>query len=113
MKAATKKTGRLWYPTGPGWVKVDITDVGANCTITDSIWIDWVDLSNGCGPAGQIWFYEMCVNQATTCVQGYGAMLNAVLGGATFGPCGNKNESVSYDHTDGLGVNLFPNPKQW
>ena len=37
-------------------------------------------------------------------------MLNAVLGGATFGPCGNKNESVSYDHTDGLGVNLFPNP---
>ena len=109
VKAANKKTCKLWYPTGPGWMKVTITDVGANCSVMDSVWIDWVDLSGPCAPPGQIWYYEMCVNQVTTCVHTYSAMVSAVLGGATFGPCGNKNQSATIAGTD-FGMSLFPNP---
>ena len=109
VKSSFKQIARLWYPTGPTWMICEITDQGEGCTIKDSIYIDWFDLH--CGPAGQIWFYEMCDDGVTVCVHTSFAMRAAVLNGATFGPCALEKNDNLIGH-DPLVLSVFPNPAQ-
>ena len=112
IKNNTQKKARLWYPTGPQWVKVEITDVGSNCTIEDSVYIDWVDYT--CNQPS-IWYYELCntVTGVSTCVQGAGNMVDSLLtGNYMLGPCGvpKRGSEVSNTVSTDLMFNAFPNP---
>ncbi len=110
MKGVTNKKGRLYYPTGPTWMYVEITDQGAGCTIKDSIWIDWTDVFT-CNPQGQLWFYVLCnsVNNTTVCVPKTRNMRDSLkTGNYYFGTClvpkMSNTESVT------MNVSVFPNP---
>jgi hypothetical protein len=102
----------MWYPTGPQWVKVAITDVGAGCTVEDSVYIDWVDFT--CNQP-YIWYYQLCntVTGVSSCVQGTWNMRNLInTGDYVFGPCGApaKTQWSATDGSTDLGVTVFPNP---
>jgi hypothetical protein len=106
IKNNTSQKARLWYPTGPTWIVVEITDAN-QCMIKDSVFVNWVDYT-----CGGIWDYELCdINTATTtCVQGTVAMRNLVCtGNYTFGPCVPKN-GASINTPTKLEVSVFPNP---
>ncbi len=108
MKGVSNMKGRLWYPTGPTWVKVAITDLVAGCTIEDSVYIDWVDFT--CNQP-DIWFYEMCntVTNSTVCIASTRNMKDSVkTGNYMFGPC--VTPKISAIAQSELGVNIFPNP---
>ena len=60
IKGSSSSKARLWYPTGPTWVKVAITDEGAGCTTEDSVYINWIDFT--CNQP-QIWYYQLCNTQ--------------------------------------------------
>ena len=111
IKNDTKQRARLWYPTGSQWIKVAITDVGASCTIEDSVFINWIDYT--CNQP-YIWYYKLCntVTGVSSCVQGTWNMRNLVnTGNYSFGPC--VIPKTNWANTDGsmsLGVNVFPNP---
>ena len=107
IKGDTKQRARMWYPTGPQWVKVEITDVGASCTFEDSIYIDWIDFT--CNHPF-IWYYELCDNttNTTVCMQGTANMRNAIASGNySFGPCLVPKSNGS---TQIAGIKLYPNP---
>ena len=113
IKNDTKQRARLWYPTGSQWVKVAITDVGAGCTMEDSVFIDWVDFT--CNQP-YIWYYEMCNNTTNTteCVAATWRMRQYVnTGNYTFGSCSTptpKTDWANSNETKVLGLNVFPNP---
>lgn len=107
IKGDTKQRARIWYPTGPHWVKVAITDVGANCSFEDSIYIDWIDFT--CNKPF-IWWYELCNNTSNTtvCVATTRAMRDSVsTGNYTFGPCLAQKTTLN---TEIAGIKLYPNP---
>ncbi len=110
IKTPTSKTAGLYYPTGAGWVKVAITDVGANCTSSDSIYINFVDYT--CPPQpGMLWYYQVCNTQTQTpvCVKRTAA-LNTLLttnpGIYMFGTCSPKTNAVA----NNSGFTVYPNP---
>ncbi len=109
MKGTSNMKARLFYPTGPTWVKVAITDAGAGCTIVDSVYIDWVDYT--CNQP-DLWFYEMCnINTNTSvCIAGTRNMRDSVkTGNYVFGPCNQPVKTGAIAQGE-LGVNVFPNP---
>jgi hypothetical protein len=106
---ADKNRARMLYPTGPQWLYVDITDA-TNCTVTDSIYIDWVDYT--CNQPS-IWYYELCntITGVSSCVQGTVNMRNLVsTGDYVFGPCGVPKTEWATNGETRFEVQLFPNP---
>ncbi len=105
---ANKKTAGLYYPTGAGWVKVAITDVGTSCTRTDSIYINFVDFT--CNPPGMLWYYQMCRNgQTTVCVWRTARMMDSLAtGNYTLGACTPKSDQVFAGTT--MNMEVYPNP---
>ncbi len=104
----SSKTAGLYYPTGAGWVKVAITDVGASCTTNDSIYIDFVDYT--CPPQpGMLWWYQLCNTQTQTPVCAFRTWyMNSLVstGNYTFGSCSPKTNSVA----NNSGFTVYPNP---
>ncbi len=108
--SASSKTAGLYYPTGPGWVKVAITDVNTSCTITDSTYIDFMDYT--CPPQpGMIWWYQLCNTQTQTpvCVQRT-VNMQALLqtGNYAFGVCFNPKTTIAANNS--VGLTVYPNP---
>ncbi len=109
MTGTSNMKARLFYPTGPTWVKVAITDLVEGCTVEDSVYIDWVDYT--CNQP-DIWFYEMCnINTNTSvCIAGTRNMRDSVkTGNYVFGPCAIATKAGALAQSE-LGVNVFPNP---
>jgi len=103
-----KQNAGLIYPTGPGWIKVSITDIGASCTILDSIYIDFVDFT--CNKP-YIWWYEVCntTTAITSCVHGT-TNLQVLLqtGNYQFGSCAPKSDLPIAQEK----LKVFPNPSK-
>ncbi len=98
----------LFYPTGPTVIKVTVTDLGANCTFTDSIQIGWVDFT--CNPTGRLWYYQLCRDgQTTVCVYKTAAMIDSLkTGNYVFGACSPKTDIATANKN--LNMEVYPNP---
>jgi hypothetical protein len=111
VRGSSNQTARLWYPTGPTWVVVEITDDGGNgCTVKDSIYVDWVDFT--CNQP-LIWWYQLCDNNTniTLCVQGTSNMTSLVsTGNYSFGTCTSKSNNLTGANSINVGLMVYPNP---
>jgi hypothetical protein len=100
---------RIWFPDGPTWIKVIVTDLGNNgCQVEDSLFLDWIDLT--CNRP-LIWWYTMChvPSQTTHCIQTTWAMRDSLrTGNWIFGSCVLKDGPVSFNQE--ISLKLYPVP---
>lgn len=98
----------LWYPTGPDWVYVTVTDLSTGCTVQDSVFVDWADVT--CNQP-YLWWYQLCNTQTNTitCVKGTTNM-QALLqtGNYVFYPCNTQKSTETIEAVSEIKV--MPNP---
>jgi len=98
----------LFRPTAPTTVTVEVTDMGANCVFSGSIFIDQTD-EFFCYVQNNTWFIRMCQNGQTVCVPwttGRDMLRNNT---GTLGACNNINKSDLMIGNE-LELAIFPNP---
>jgi hypothetical protein len=109
--AVSGPRARIWFPDGPTWLKVVVTDLGNNgCQVEDSLFLDWIDLT--CNRP-LIWWYTMChiPTQTTHCIQTTFAMRDSLrTGNWVFGNCGLKNDPSGFNQD--ISLKLYPLPTQ-
>ena len=105
MTNAFGKNVYLFEPLGPSWVICTITDIGANCTFKDSVFVDFSD-KYYCGTAANPWQLKMCVNGVNTCMTWAAAKAALIANTATLGDC--PTPKTQWNTVSGFAI--YPNP---
>jgi hypothetical protein len=106
---------QLFYPQGPTWVKVVVTDHGNNnCNVTDSVLINWVDYTCN-NPSFPVYSRLILCNpatQTTICSQSLRTARDSVItGNWILGAC-ITNQKIIPINEDMIELKLYPLPTQ-
>ena len=89
---------RLWEPTGPTWMKVTITDIGAGCTFKDSVFINWTDKYVASKAVNGPYTYYTCRNFKTELVTGFANLKSKIIAGThALGACVTCAASANFN----------------
>jgi hypothetical protein len=96
----------VFEPLGPSTITCTITDVGAGCTFTTSVFVDWSD-EYFCGGTVRKPNLKVCHSGASTCLTKSQAKAAIKAGTAVLGNCPTPKNTSSAKFEE---IKLYPNP---